>query len=248
MKNRLLIFSSTIILILGLCYIWYNYHKSIFLAMEAKVTNEFFPSYNKADDFFIDYDYIEANKDTIKIQLLKFNNQLYINKYYKGYKESFSENAIISKNKVVKDWNGTFMNQWTVYYYKLFYLQDKFYNTVLLDDNIEFNDYSKNLYEVVQREIKTNGINRHLSDNNNTTNNFFISKNDTLLKEYNYGYETIKVIDYFRYNEYVIPKNIIYENLYSGNKEIIILNEFSTKDTLPTDNFNDIIRLENSDQ
>src|SRR5690606_24414202 len=124
--------------------------------------------------------------------------QLYINKYYKGYKESFSENAIISKNKVVKDWNGTFMNQWTVYYYKLFYLQDKFYNTVLLDDNIEFNDYSKNLYEVVQREIKTNGINRHLSDNNNTTNNFFISKNDTLLKEYNYGYETIKVIDYFR--------------------------------------------------
>ncbi|MDT8411048.1 MAG: hypothetical protein RQ875_01185 [Vicingaceae bacterium] len=103
MKSQLLILSSTIILILGLCYIWYNYHQSNFLAVEAKVTSDFFPSYNKSDDFFIDYDYIEANKDNIKIQLLKFNNQLYINKYYKDYKESFSENAIISKNKIVKN-------------------------------------------------------------------------------------------------------------------------------------------------
>ncbi|MDT8411047.1 MAG: hypothetical protein RQ875_01180 [Vicingaceae bacterium] len=60
------------------------------------------------------------------------------------------------------------MNQWTVYYYKLFYLQDKFYNTVLLDDNIEFNDYSKNRYEITQRDLKkmelTIKLNLHSGD------------------------------------------------------------------------------------
>ncbi|MDT8413174.1 MAG: hypothetical protein RQ875_11965, partial [Vicingaceae bacterium] len=105
----------------------------------------------------------------------------------------------------------------------------------------------KTNYEISYKNIDIERINRHFSDNNNTTTNFFISKNDTLLKEYNYGYETIKVIDYFKYNEYVIPKNIIYENRYSGKKEVVILNEFSIKDSLLVNNFRDIIDLEISD-
>ncbi len=235
-----------IIIILVLCFIGYNYHQSNFLDIKNKVISEFFPTYSKSDDFFIQYNYVENNRDTIKIELLKLNNKLYINKYYKGYKESFSENAIISKNKILKGWNGTFMHQWTIYYYKLFYLQNKFYNAELIA-NLKFHNYLKTNYEISYKNIDIEGINRHFSDNNNTTTNFFISKNDTLLKEYNYGYETIKVIDYFKYNEYVIPKNIIYENRYSGKKEVVILNEFSIKDSLLVNNFRDIIDLEISD-
>ncbi|HEY9084008.1 MAG TPA: hypothetical protein VIN73_11790 [Vicingaceae bacterium] len=235
-----------IIIIFVLCFIGYKYHQSNLLDIRNKVISEFFPTYNKVDDFFIQYNYVENNRDTIKIELLKFNNKLYINRYYKGYKESFSENAIISKDKIFKGWNGTFMNQWTIYYYKLFYLQDKFYNAELIG-NLKFRDYLKNNYEISYENIDKEGINHYLTDKNNLTTKFFISKNDTLLKEYNYSYETIEVMEYFRYNEYLIPKNIIYENRYSGKKEVVILNKFSIKDSLLINSFKDIISLESSD-